>query len=59
MSVLYHPIKENIVTNSLNRLSMKSVAYVDESKKELMTDVHRLTRLGVYLTNLDSGGIIM
>ncbi|WMV58839.1 hypothetical protein MTR67_052224, partial [Solanum verrucosum] len=35
MSVLYHPGKANVVTNALSRLSMVSVAHVDDDRKEL------------------------
>ena len=34
MSVLYHSGKANVVANALSRLSMGSVAYVEEGKKE-------------------------
>ncbi|WMV55304.1 hypothetical protein MTR67_048689 [Solanum verrucosum] len=46
MSVLYLPVKENVVTDALSRLSIGSVAHVEEDKKELVRDVHRLARLG-------------
>ncbi|KAF3641953.1 hypothetical protein FXO38_21372 [Capsicum annuum] len=36
MSVLYHPEKANVVADSLSRLSMASVAHVEEDKKELV-----------------------
>ncbi|WMV24171.1 hypothetical protein MTR67_017556 [Solanum verrucosum] len=47
MSVLYHPGKANVVANTLSRLSMGSVAHVEDDKKDLVRDVHRLTRLDV------------
>ena len=36
ISVLYHPGKENVVADALSRLSMGSVAYVDDESKELI-----------------------
>ena len=42
MSVLYHPGKANIVADALSRLSMGSVSHVEEGKKELVKDVHRV-----------------
>ena len=45
MSVHYHPGKENIVADALSRLSMGSVAHVEEKRKDLVKDVHRLARL--------------
>ena len=45
MSVHYHPGKANVVAVSLSRLSMGSVAHVEEERKELVKDVHRLARL--------------
>ncbi|KAH0709388.1 hypothetical protein KY284_010815 [Solanum tuberosum] len=44
MSVLYHPGKANVVADPLSRLSMGSVAHVEDEKKELVRDVHRLAR---------------
>ena len=46
MSVLYHPGKENVVTEALSCLSMSSVSYIQEAKIDLVKDVHRLARLG-------------
>lgn len=47
MSILYHPDKTNVVANALTRLLMDNVAHIEENKKELVRDVHILTRLGV------------
>ncbi|WMV08420.1 hypothetical protein MTR67_001805 [Solanum verrucosum] len=43
--------KANVVDNTLSRLSMDSIAHVEEERKELATDVHRLALLGVFLTD--------
>lgn len=43
MSVLYHPRKANMVVDALCRLSMGSVARVEDDK-ELVRDVHTLAR---------------
>ena len=40
MSVLYHPDKANVVSDALSRLSMGSVSHVEESKRNLVKDVH-------------------
>ena len=45
MSVYYHLGKGNVVADALRRLSMGSVAHVEEERKELVKDVHRLARL--------------
>ncbi|KAF3655942.1 hypothetical protein FXO38_14448 [Capsicum annuum] len=47
MSVLYHSGKDNIMVDSLSRLSMDSVAHVENDKGELVWEVHQLARLGV------------
>ena len=47
MSVYYHPCKANVVADDLSRLSMGSVAHVEEERKDLVKDVHRLACLGV------------
>ncbi|KAH0715068.1 hypothetical protein KY284_007973 [Solanum tuberosum] len=50
MSILYHPGKANVVVDALSRLSMGSTAHVDEEKRELAKDVHRLARFGIVCT---------
>ena len=52
MSVHYHPGKMNVVANDLSRLSMGSVAHLEEERKEIVNDVHRLARLGVHLMSI-------
>ena len=52
MSVHYHAAKTNVVEDDLNRLSMGSVSHVEEERKELVKDVHRLSRLGVHLMSI-------
>ena len=42
MSVHYHPGKANVVADALSRVSMGSLAHVDDSGKEVAKDVHRL-----------------
>lgn len=46
MSTLYHRGKSNVVVDNLNRLSMVSIIHLEEDKKELARDVHRLSHLG-------------
>lgn len=36
---------------------MKSIAYVEEAKRKLVKDVHRLARLGVHLVYFSKGGM--
>ena len=57
MSVHYHSGKANIVEDSLSILSMSSVAHVEEERKELVKDVHRLDRLGVCLMSISYSGV--
>ena len=52
MNVSYHPGKANVVADALSILSMGSVAHVEEERKELVKDVHRLARLGVRLMSI-------
>ena len=45
--------------DSLSRMTMGIVSHLDEAKKELTRELHRLARLGVMLeTFLDQGAII-
>ena len=52
MSVHYHPGKANVVADALSILCMSSVSHVEEKRKELVKDVHRLARLGVQLMRI-------
>ncbi|KAH0658050.1 hypothetical protein KY289_026798 [Solanum tuberosum] len=57
MSVHYHPGKANVVADGLTRLSMGSVAHVEEERKELARDVHRLSRVAVRLMSIADCGV--
>ncbi|KAH0650238.1 hypothetical protein KY284_030150 [Solanum tuberosum] len=59
LSILYHPGKANVVADSLSRLSMGSTAHIEEGRRELAKDVHRLACLGVRFTDSAEGGIAM
>ncbi|WMV18548.1 hypothetical protein MTR67_011933 [Solanum verrucosum] len=59
MSVLYHPGKANFVAVALSRLSMGSVSHIDDDKKELVQEVHRLTHLGVQLVDSTKSGVVI
>ncbi|KAH0775084.1 hypothetical protein KY290_012221 [Solanum tuberosum] len=56
MSVLYHPEKANVVADAFSHVSMGSVSHVEEEKRELARDVHRLAQLGVRLEDSPKGG---
>ena len=47
ISVLYHPDKANVVVDALSYFFMGILSHVEEAKKNLVRDVHRLARLGV------------
>ena len=55
MNVHYHPGKANIVADALSRMRMGSTSHVEDEKKELVKDMHRLARLGVRLVDSTSG----
>ena len=57
MSVHYHLGKSNVVADAISRLSMGSVAHVEEKRKELVKDVHRLARLGVCHMSISDSGV--
>lgn len=59
MSVLYNPGKANVVANALSRLSMGSVAHIEDENKKLIREVHQLAILGVRLVNLAEGNILI
>ena len=58
MSVIYHPVKANVIANSQISMTMGNVSHVNEVKKDLVKDVHRLARLGVRLDDLNSGYMV-
>ncbi|KAF3635743.1 hypothetical protein FXO37_25831 [Capsicum annuum] len=57
MSILYHPGKTNVVEDALSRLSMGSIAHVENDKRELVWKVHQLARLGVRLVDSAKGNV--
>ena len=57
MSVHYHSGKANVVADAINRLSMGSVAHVEEERKELVKYVHRLARLKVHLMRIPGSAV--
>ncbi|KAH0784240.1 hypothetical protein KY290_003838 [Solanum tuberosum] len=59
MRVHYHPGKAIVVADALSRLSMGSVDHVEDEKKELVRDVHRLARLGVPLVDSTKSGVMV
>ena len=59
MSVLYNPGKANVVADALNRMTIGSVAHVEEEKKELVKNVHRLDCVGFRLEDSPNGGFIV
>ena len=48
-----------MVADSVSRLSMRSVTHVEESKRNLVKDVHRLSRLGFRLEYSPSDGFVV
>ena len=59
MSVLYHHSKANVVADALSRMIMGNVSNVEEEKKELVKDVHRLARVGLRLEDSPNGGFMV
>ena len=59
MSVLYHHGKANVVADAFIHMTMGSVSYVDERKKDLVKGVHILTRFGVRLADSPKGGFMV
>ena len=48
-----------MVADALSRVSMGSVSHVEEEKRELAHDVHRLARLGVRLEDSPKGAVMV
>ncbi|WMV29602.1 hypothetical protein MTR67_022987 [Solanum verrucosum] len=54
-----HHLCFKAIEGDLSRSSMGSVAHVEDDKKELVRDVHRLTQLGGHLVDSNEGGVIV
>ena len=57
MSVHDHLGQANVLANDLSRLSMGSVAHVEDERKELVKDIHRLARLEILLMSISESGV--
>lgn len=57
-SILYHLGKSNVVADSLSRMSIGSIAHIEDSKKDLLLKVHHLDRLRVRLFDSFKGNIL-
>ena len=49
LSFLYYYGKENEVADALSHLTIGNVYHVEEAKKDLVKDFHRLARFGMRL----------
>lgn len=47
------------MTDALFRVSMGNVVHIEKERKELVKDVHRSASLGVRLSNLHLGNILV
>ena len=54
LNVFYHQGKANVVAGCFSRMSMRSIAHVENGKNELVNYVQRLDRLGVRLVDCTS-----
>ena len=53
------PQQGQLVVDARSHMTMGSVFHVEESKKDLVNDVHRLARLGVILEDSSNGGFMV
>ena len=59
MSILDHLSNVNMVVDALIRLSIGSITHVEEEKRELSKDIHRISIMGVKLMDSIEGGIVV
>ena len=59
MSVLYHPVKANVVVDGLSTMFMGSVIHMVDDKIELVKEDYRLGSLGVWLKDIPKGGFVV
>ena len=59
MSIHYHPSKANLVIDALSRLSIGSIGHIEEEKKELANDSHRLASSRFQIMDSTVRGIVV
>ena len=59
ISLHYHPGKTNMVGDAHSRLSIRSLAYVEKEKWELVKDINRLAKLKVHLLDFENSGMVI
>ena len=57
MNVHYHPRKANVVADAFSSMSIGSTSHVEDEKRELAKEVHRLAKLGVRFVDSTSGSV--
>ena len=57
MDVYFNQGKDNVVADTLSRMSMGSTVHIVDEKKKLVKYVHRLTIVGVQLVDSTTGGV--
>ena len=59
ISVLYQHGKPNMVVDALSSLYTASVGHINEERKYLFRDIHKLVLLGVQLVDSTKGGVMV
>lgn len=57
--MLCHSGKENVVADTLSRLSVYNGSHVEDDKNELVWDVYRLSQLSIQLVDSSKGGVMV
>ena len=59
ITVSTNPGKANVVADTLRHITMRIVSHVEEEKKELVKDIHRLACSGMRLEDTPNGGFMV
>lgn len=59
MDILYHPGKANVVVDALSWKSMGSLAHLGADQRPLSWEVYQLASLGVRISTLDEGKVMV
>ena len=59
MSLYNHLVKANMIVDTFSMFYMGRLSHIDEEKRGLVKDIHKLVNIGVHLLDSKDGGVIV